>query len=327
MEKEKPVNIWEVAKKAGVSKSTVSRVLNGYGASEKTQKKVWKAIEELKYRPNISARSLRNKTNNLLGILIPTDLPYDTIADPVNPSKLKGVISKIKELNYDVLMFIEDTSDFQRFHEIIMEKGLAGLLLFNEISPEVLQNFRKYNIPYVSVNWQDSTYEEHCYVKTDLAQATILGVEHLLSRGYTDIGLMNWESPIIEKTFIQIMKEKGLPWEGKVWNTELYMSEKELWEYLDAHPHQAYFSFSYFASLRIIKYCALKGLRIPEDRALISYEFFPFYNFVHPRLTGIQQQLELMGQIAVEKLVAMIKGEDHVESQLISPKIVIRETT
>ncbi|NMA85559.1 MAG: LacI family transcriptional regulator [Epulopiscium sp.] len=327
MKEEKAVSIWEVAKKAGVSKSTVSRVLNGYGASEKSQEKVWKAVEELRYRPNRSARSLRNNTKNLLGILIPTELPYDTIADPVNPSKLKGVVNKIKELNYDVLIFIEDTSDFQRLHEIIMEKGLSGLLLFSPISSEILKSLREYQIPYVAVNWEDSTYIQHSYVKTDLAKATQLGIEHLISQGYTDIGLINWESPIIETTFNEIMKKARLPWKGRVWNTSINMSDEAIWKYLDQRCHRAYFSFSYSASFQIMKYCKQKGLRMPQDVALISYEFFPFYDLHYPRLTGVRQQLELMGEMAAEQLVKMIEGNKEITGQLISPQLIIRETT
>src|SRR5690554_5638969 len=111
MKKRKGISIIDVAKKAGVSKSTASRAMrNSYGISEDTRQKVLLAAEELKYRPNISARNLRSKTGNLLGILISSNNAEHGIVHLVNSRKISGIVNKARELEYDVIVFIEDIS-------------------------------------------------------------------------------------------------------------------------------------------------------------------------------------------------------------------------
>ncbi|HHV99896.1 MAG TPA: LacI family transcriptional regulator [Clostridiaceae bacterium] len=328
----KKVSIIEVAKKAGVSKSTVSRVLNdSYGVSKETREKVLNAAHQLKYRTNISARYLRNNSSNLLGILISKDDADEGITHLVHSRKISGIVNKVSELGYDVLIFIEDIHDHKRLNEVIREKGLSGILLLNDVPVDVLESFRAYDLPFVLVNWSAKDYEHQCYVRTDLAAATRMGLDILTQRGYKDIGVINWEDSLrnektIENEFINYMQGKGLEWKDCVWNTEFDPGRKAVEEYIRSSGKRAYLSFSYNSSIYILDYCREKGISIPGDIALLSYEFFPFFDYLHPRLSGLRQQAELMGEKAAEKLIQILQGKENVKSELIPPEIVLRET-
>lgn len=325
-------DIFEVARRAGVSKSTASRVLNGsYGVSADAREKVMKAVSELKYRPNISARYLRSSVNNLIGILISVEKAETGVVHPVNSRKISGIVNKVKELGFDVLIFIEDISDRQRLNRIIKDKGLCGILLLDKVEVGILDSFRECGIPFVLVNWFIPGYEHQCYVKTDLAKAVEMALDLFSSRGYGDIALINWEDvylgeKTIENAFRHYMSDKGLTDECCVWNTDIHIPKKSLAEFLDSSKKRAYLCFSYYGSIDILDCCRERHISIPGELALISYEFFPFFDYVYPRLTGIRQKAELMGEIAAEKLIRIIHGEPEVKSELIAPEIIMRDT-
>jgi len=325
----KSVSILDVAQLAGVSKSTVSRVLNNsYGISENAKEKVLKAVEELKYRPNMSARHLRNNTNKQLGVLVPLNLSGDFMYQ-MNSEKIQSIVKSAKDIGYDILLFVEDTSNSEVLCNIIMEKGIAGILLLDTVPPEVLQHLYNYKIPYVQINWYISDYKNQLYVKTDLAKATIMALDVLISKGCTDIGLIQYEDrsmkdSVIVKAFTEYVNRCGLKSSCSIWNMDSEYENVE--DFLTKTKKHAYISYSYPDSVRIIEYCRKNNIRIPQDLKLISYEFFEFFDYLHPKLTGIKQNGEEMGKKAVEKLVSLIEGNKNVESELISPKIVFRET-
>lgn len=327
----KNISIIEVAKRAGLSKSTVSRVLNdSYGVSPDAREKVLQAMEELKYRPNIPARALRSNRSDLIGILVPQEVGDRGISHFINSRKISGVVNKVKEIGYDVLIFIEGVLDEDRLNHIIKEKGLKGVLLLDHVNSSVLDGFKRYGIPFVLVNWFCPGYEGQCYVKTDLAAAVTMSLELLVSKGYTGIGIINWEDrvmkePAIESAFIRFMREKGLDYEESVLNTEMNNWD-EVRNFIERDRKRAYISFSYYMSVNILEYCRENNISVPGELALISYEFLEFYDFTKPRLTGIEQQAELMGYLAAEKLVKLINREKGVSSQLVAPKLVIRDS-
>ncbi len=328
----KRISIIEVAKRAGVGKSTVSRWQNNDPrVSEEARKKIEQAAEELKYRPNTSARSLRNQTNNLLGILISNKHSEAGISSLINSRKITGIINKANELQHDVLILIEDLKDTIRLNEIIRAKGLAGVMLLDIVPDSILESFHDFNVPYVMVNWYSRSFEnKQIFVKTDLEMATTLALQLLVDKGYTDIGLINWEDAfikgnLVENTYTRFMHDRGLDTKNSIFNTAISISNEKVAEIIDSSRKKAYLCFSCHTSVQIYNYCRDNHLRIPDDLALVSYDFFPFYDYMYPRLTGIRQQAELMGELAVEKLIQLIEG-NSVECQYVEPELIIRET-
>ena len=330
---DKAVDIFKVADLAGVSKSTVSRAINdSYGVSEDAKKKVFKAMAELKYKPNISARQLRTKANTLLGILISKENSSSSISSSINAQKISGIVDKCSERGFDTLIFIEDIKDVQRLNLIIQNKGLSGILLLDIVPDDVLISLKNYNIPYVIINWISKNVKDTVVVKTDLVHATTIALEHLIEKGYKEIGLVNWEDQFliekeIENTFTSIMSKYKLNQENSFFNTELWCNKEDVCNYIEKSKKKAYICFSYTGSINIIQYCKENNISVPQDLALISYEFFEFFDYLSPKLTGIRQKTEYMGALAAEKLMDIIEGKKDIKSEYIKPSLIIKETT
>ncbi len=321
------VNIHEVARLAGVSKSTVSRVFNrAPGTSAAAIEKVMKACEQLQYRPNVAARDLRSKGNARLGILVPPSIS-DTFMYYLNSQKLEGAVTRAAELGLDVLVFVADPEGDQDLRQLVLEKGLSGILLFDYMGAEVLRRLSHYGIPYVQVNWTVKWHPAQCYVKTDLAEAVRQGFGHLYARGHRDIGLIHFEDawmnePVVERAFHACLKAHGLP-PDKGHLVEL--NSPDIGPLVNPR-RKAYLSFSYGTTQHLYAYCREQGLGIPEDMAFVCYEFFEFFDFVHPKLTGLQQKGHTMGSRAVDMLAARLSGEP-VESVLIPTELVVRHSS
>jgi len=328
----KKISILEVAKLAGVGKSTVSRWQNNDPrVSEEARQKIERAVEQLKYRPNMGARLLRNRTNPLLGILISKEQGEAGITSLINSRKIGGIIKKANELNYDVLIFIEDLADTERLNNLIREKGFAGVMLLDIVPETIVKSLVDFNVPFVTVNWSSSELSgKQAFVKTDTPAAIVMALDLLASKGYAEIALIDWEDEVfqndkMETTFREYMRKKGLPHEDAFIRTPALIPQQEVDRLLNGSRKRAYICRSYSTSMHILDYCRRNGISVPEELALISFDFFPFYEYLTPKLTGIRQKAELMGEIAVEQLIGLIAG-DPVENRYIEPELVVRES-
>ena len=177
------------------------------------------------------------------------------------------------------------------------------------------------------MNWYVKGHPAQCFVKTDLGEAVRQGFNHLYARGHRDIGLIHFEDAwmgddVVQSSFQACLQAHGLPADpGHL----VELGSADLAPLVNPR-RRAYLSFSYGTTQHLYRYCRQQGLRIPEDMALVCYEFFEFYDFVHPRLTGLQQQGRRMGRQAVDMLAARLRGE-NVESVLIPTELVVRDSS
>lgn len=321
-----------MAKIAGVSKSTVSRALNdSYGISGRTREKVLKAAEELKYRVNPSARSLRSKSDSTIGVLFAKEWGDRVVTAPGHTRKIAGILRRCNELGYDILMFAEDLSDNARLMRIIKEKGLSGILILDMVDLSVLKALNSYGVPFVLVNWYWPGYGQQCFVRTDMQKAVEIAVDLFVEKGHRDIGLINWldnltHENIIGNAFKNRMQHHNIPCEADILNRGFEFSDGDLAEYLDDGRKRAYLCFSYHTSVGILKYCGRNGISVPEELSLISFDFFPFFDYTSPSLTGIMQKYELMGERAVQLLDGMIYNRQKAVGEFIAPEIILRES-
>ena len=321
------VSIHEVARLAGVSKSTVSRVFNeAGGTSADAIQKVMKACETLKYRPNVAARNLRSRNNERLGVLVPPSLTR-AFMYYLNAEKLEGAVARAGELGLDLLVFVADPEGGQDLRKLALEKGLSGILLFDYMGAEVLRRLVRYGIPHVQVNWCVQGHPGQCFVKTDLAGAVRQGFDHLFAQGHRDIGLIHFEDAwmkdkVVASSFLACLEAHGLPRDpGHL----VALNSADVGPLV--HPRRrAYLSFSYGTTLHLYTFCREHGLRIPEDMALVSYEFFEFFEHLHPRLTGLRQPGNLLGSTAVDMLAARMRGE-NVGNVLLPTELVVRASS
>ncbi|WP_026570885.1 MULTISPECIES: LacI family DNA-binding transcriptional regulator [Sediminibacillus] len=324
--------IHQVAKQAGVSVATVSRVLNGQNSvTAKTRIKVEDAIKKLNYEPSLLGRNLRNSESRLLLVLIPN------ISNPFYSEIINGIENTAIELGYNILLCETDTNVEREniYFDLVRKKMADGII---SMDPAVnidtlIQLAENHAIIQCSEYAVDSGIP---YVTIDNAEAAYRAVKHLIRIGHQRIALINSDEKYLYARQRQLGYQKALE-ENKM----------ELEDSLIVHTQGLDFSYgqqamkkilaqeerptAIFAVSDLLAIGALKeihnqGLKVPEDIAIIGFDKIAFSNMTYPALTTISQPMYAMGKAAADMLVKKIQGKE-VESLILDHELVIREST
>ena len=325
-------NIQQVAKQAGVSVATVSRVLNGQKTvSGKTRMKVEEAIKKLNYEPSMLGRNLRNSESRLLLILIPT------ISNPFYLEIIKGIEQVAISQNYNILL-CETDSDPEReniYFDLVRKKMADGII---SMDPAVNgKTLKKLAENYAII--QCSEYEEGSgipYVTIANEEASYRAVKHLVQIGHKKIALINSDEKYLyarqrkmgykralEENGIALKPEYIIPTQHLGFENGQQAMKKIL--NLEERP-TAVFAVSDLLAIGALKEINASGLHVPSDMAVVGFDKIDFSNMTNPTLTTIAQPMHKMGTVAAKMLIDKIKGIE-VESIILDHDLVIREST
>ncbi|MCS0670712.1 LacI family DNA-binding transcriptional regulator [Cytobacillus firmus] len=325
-------NIQQVAKQAGVSVATVSRVLNGQKTvSGKTRMKVEEAIKKLNYEPSMLGRNLRNSESRLLLILIPT------ISNPFYLEIIKGIEQVAISQYYNILL-CETDSDPEReniYFDLVRKKMADGII---SMDPAVNgKTLKKLAENYAII--QCSEYEEGSgipYVTIDNEEASYRAVKHLVQIGHKKIALINSDEKYLyarqrkmgykralEENGIALKPEYIIPTQHLGFENGQQAMKKIL--NLEERP-TAVFAVSDLLAIGALKEINASGLHVPSDIAVVGFDKIDFSNMTNPTLTTIAQPMHKMGTVAAKMLIDKIKGIE-VESIILDHELVIREST
>lgn len=329
------VTIKDVAEKAGVNPSTVSRVINqdpNLSIREETKIRILNAIEELGYRPNAIARSLRLKTTGTVGMLIPD------ITNPFFPEVIKGAESAAAEKNMSLILCNTDENVEKEEHyiELLAEKRVDGILLASaRIQDKTIDSLDKWGIPYVLVN-RRTRRASGSYVVVDDVLGAQLAVQHLIDLGhkkiahisgflYTDTGLGRFEG------YRRTLNLNGVPFlseymvEAGFTEKQGYRAMKKLMA-LPEHP-TAVFASNDLIAIGAITAIHEEGLHVPEDISIVGYNDIWLAEKISPPLTTVKLPLYDMGYLSMEMLAKKITHEPVEQEQIIlKPELVLRKS-
>lgn len=324
--------IQEVAKKAGVSVATVSRVMNNPQiVAMTTRMKVEQAIQELNYEPSMLGRNLRTSQSKLLLALIPN------ISNPFYSEIINGIENTAIESGYNILL-CETNSNPQR--EAIYLNLLRNRLADGIISMDPTVNKDKLleladQYPVV----QCSEYDEDgpiSYVTIDHKLAAYHAVRHLIKLGHRKIGLINSHKMFLyarqrHEGYEMAMNEFDLPidpnWIHSTLNLSFDDGQQAVRVLLRSENRPtAIFAVSDILAIGALKEINARGLNVPNDIAIIGFDKISFSNMTHPALTTISQPGYEMGAIAASMLIDKTNGKS-VESVILDHELVIRDST
>lgn len=178
----------DIAERAGVSKSTVSRVITNSGyTSMETRQKVWKVIEELKYQPNGLARAMVSQQTNTIGVIIMAN-HYPVISHPFYGKVLDGILEAADHYRYSVIVTTEKEMSLSSTEDMII-KRVDGIILISRLQDEVIDFIDKYKVPYIMVNGTTEKQNVINIVNDDM-QGGMLAADHLFQSGYRNIGVI-----------------------------------------------------------------------------------------------------------------------------------------
>ncbi|MEH7385793.1 LacI family DNA-binding transcriptional regulator [Bacillus sp. JJ1521] len=299
--------IRDVAKLAGVSVATVSRVLNNQGyVHEDTRKNVEQAIQSLNYQPNAVARSLFKKTSKTIGFIIPD------ITNPFFPQLVKTVEETLSKAGYSILLFNSDEQleNELKLIEIMISKYVDGIIIVsNTLKKEHLKNVKvpivaldrviSRDIPSISLNNYEGARE---------------AVRYLLSKGCSHIAHLQGPKDIHVaderlRGYIDELQEHKKSTYIYVGNYDLKTSMKSTMKLLSEHPEvDGIFAGNDIMAVGAIKAITELGLQIPNDIKVIGFDGIEWGIAITPELTTMEQPIYKLGEKSVELLLELMTG-------------------
>lgn len=324
----------DVAKKADVSPSTVSRVLsNSKRISPATQQRVRAAMEELGYYPNAIARSLVNQNAMTLGLVLYRGTPA-ALSNPFFPQVIKGIAQGIRGTGYDLLMTPE--SGETRALDLLRSRKIDGvILLASRRQDPLLPLLRKGGYPYVLVGRTEE--EEDFWVNNDNIDASCRAVQHLIRLGHRRIGLITGPRDFLvsldrQQGYIQALeqanlpRERGLELEADFTLEGAFQAASTLLGH--THPPTAIFAADDLMALGVMRACQSWGLRIPLDISVVGFNDDPMATIIEPPLTTVSVQASALGERAAQMLLDLLEGKEIREPrQLLPARLQVRGTT
>lgn len=330
---ESVVTLKLVAEKVHLSPGTVSAVLNNSPSAkhipETTRNRIFAAARELKYKPNLMARSLRNKRTYTIGV-IPTD-----ISDGYGGQVIAGIEEYARQKDYFFITGIHhhDPQLFQRYSELLLERGAEGVITID------LNLQHNMPVPVVAVSGHRQE-ENATNVILDQRLGVKLALEHLVSLGHRKIAVMignpdsadaaqRWGAiseiardlgvPIRPELTVQLAGEESGPALGYPY-AKMLLERKQ--------PFTALFAYNDASAIGAIRALREAGLRVPEDVSVVGFDDIQAAMFHSPSLTTVRQPLHQMGEIAAKVLLDRLEGkEDWPKQVAVKPELIIREST
>lgn len=329
--KDERVTIRTVAADAGVSVAAVSKVLrNAYGVSDNLRAKVEASIEKLGYRPSVAARGMRGQTFTLGVLLV-------EIANPFLPSVYHGIESVTDAAGYKIMVGVgaARARREQQLIEQMIDNRMDGLILVaSQISGETLDRYAR-QIPTVVVGHHEPTAESFDTVNSDDFGGARMVVRALVARGHRDIAMLAMDradehkadvSPQRETGYLAAMAEAGLaPRIFRLPETSA-PREAELAAVFGPGRPSAVFCWSDLDAIPLMNMASERGLRVPEDMAIVGYDNSPVAALPMIGLSSVDQDGRRMGRMAAEALLSRIGGRAVAEHRLITPQLVVRRS-
>ena len=328
--------ILDVAKKARVSKTTVSRYLNKQDAghmSDSTKERIRTAIEELNYSPSSIARSLKKKTTNVIGFIV-----HD-MTNPFFLQMIQGVEKELKNSGYNLLLC---SSDLQVEKEVeclqmLEQKQIDGILLVGMNMPITHIKKLKIKAPIVLLE-RDVPNREFDVVKINNKAGTYQAVQHLIQRGHTRIAHIrgaHLSVPAKERweIFKQCMEDNGL----EVYPQYVVQGDYKLesgYEAMATLMHlnpwpTAVFCANDNMAMGALRYLQEQKIAVPEQVALVGYDDIPMAEMVTPALTTVRQPVMELARTATQLLLNRIQeeGKGVTREIIMDSELVVRKSS
>jgi LacI family transcriptional regulator len=328
--RKRAVTIRDVARAAGVSVSTVSRVLNGkVDVASDTQDRILSVIDELGYATNLAARSMRSQKNNMVGLLMP-DIAY-----PFAIEVMKGVNRAIAQSKFDLLVYTTGdvrksgrASHEQKYVSLLTKSITDGVIIVAPVSGDFSTD-----APIVSIDPLMSN-PHYPSVHATNYQGAVDAMQYLLGLGHRRIAHISGRDELESsnrrlKGYFETLDEAGVAIDPALVAPGDYTTEtgaKAARELLSLdHPPTAIFASNDQTAMGIYQVADEMGLRIPEDLSVIGFDNITESKYMG--LTSVDQFISEMGFVATQMLIRLIH-EEPLEDQTyrMQTRLVIRDS-
>lgn len=331
------VTLKDVARRADVSYQTVSKVLrNQMQVTPETRARIMTAVEELGYRPNVAARSLRTQSTRLIGYSWKPPIHNET--NPVLEEFLYSTVAAAEQAGYELLLFpyYDDESWTSSYTELSLTNRVDGFVLsdLNYDDPRI-DLLHELGVPFVAFGRSNGN-NDFPYVDVDNRAGLRLATEHLLAQGHQRIALLGWpEGSRVGSSRLNGYRE-AMEQAGQAVDPDLVVRTKGRFENgyqvtqqlldlpADRRPTAiaAVVDILAIAAMRAVQD---RGLRVGSDIAVTGYDDTPLIQYLNPGLTSVRQPIAAIGTAVVHLLLDLLeKDQPGSPQQLLEPELVVR---
>lgn len=327
------MNLEEIARLSGVSRSTVSRVINeDTRVSPKTRERVLEVVRRMNYHPNTAARGLAAGRTRVLGLVIPMGVPA-LFTDPYFPLLIQGVSSACNANDHSVMLWLAEPEYERKTIRQVLNSGLIdGVVVASMLMDDpVVQALAESHLPFLLVGRHPAD-SRLSYVDVDNRNGAREAVSHLLRQGRRRVAIITGPQNMIAgadrfEGYADALRERGLAVnhelmvEGDFTEAGGYAAAPRL---LAAQP-DAIFAASDAMAVGAMRALREAGRRVPEDVAVIGFDDMPFAARTEPPLTTVRQPIHRTGAQAAETLIDLIEHPESSPRRIVLPtELVIR---
>jgi DNA-binding LacI/PurR family transcriptional regulator len=334
------VTLKEVARHAGVSYQTVSKVINHQTqVSKETERRIWESVHTLGYRPNLIARSLRSQRSNMIGYSWEHTPPDQ--ANPILDRFLQSMATAAENAHYHLLAFPHRPGNawINAYQELIDTNRVDGFVLSSvEFDDRRVQFLKEREFPFVAFGRSNSDWD-FAYVDVDGGAGMRMVAEHLIQQGHRRFGVLAWP----EGSRVGQNRMEGL--QAALAEARMSISEQLLsrgegvfqfgWQatrrWLDLPVEQrptAIIAMNDIMAIGAMRAAQDCGLKVGSDLAITGFDDAPMVQYLNPPLTSVRQPAWEVGEKVMELLLAELRGERPPERHiLLAPQLIVRESS
>ncbi|MCE1255440.1 MAG: LacI family transcriptional regulator [Anaerolineae bacterium] len=325
----------DIARMAGVSRSTVSRVINGEpNVNESTRQKVDKVIKELNFQPNLAARSLAAGQTHIIGLVIPVGVSA-IFSDPFFPMLMQSISFACNQRSYSIMLWLAEPEFERRTVQQVLYNGLLDGVIVSSmhLTDPIVQTLTERALPFVTIGRNPMSHATS-FVDADNYNGACEAMRHLYRLGRRRIATIT--GPM--NTIVGVDRLKGYQDSLKTYNLEYEpdlviegdFSDQggfEAMQRLIPLKPDAVFIASDVMAAAAVRASQEAGLKVPEDISIIGFDDIPLALRTIPPLTTVRQPVSEMGAAAVDMLINMIDHPSAEAHRTILPtELVIRSS-
>lgn len=335
----KKITIQDVADRAGVSITTVSRVMNGnYPVKKETREKVEAAIEALGFRPNLLARSLIQNRTRTIGVITPS------IENLFFSEVIRSIEKTVRQEGFSTFFWDSEGDSDAELEGIssLLNRNVDGLVLIDPCTDHIKSgDYEKLSkhTPLVLINGY-ATGIACNYVMNDAESGTLAALRHFREQGHERIaflrGRKSWSYDIKEAIYRSFMEEHGLPMDAnsiiriEAGNDLLTVEQARRIVQIrmqEPDPPTAILACNDWMAIGALGGAKSLGIQVPDEMSLIGFDNTIISQIAEPKLSTVDQKMTQLGQAAAERLLELVEGRDKDNKKiLLETTLVIRET-
>jgi LacI family transcriptional regulator len=329
------LTIKTIAKMANVSCTTVSRVLNNKSdVKEETRELILGLIEKYHFQPNAFARGIQSNKSNCIGLIIPRELDY-ILTNSFYAEIIRGILKELNESGYYLLFC--NTEKMDDIVNIYKQRRVDGFIMIRLgiYDKDIISTLKAIEAPFTATTTVQGE-EGMLFVDIDNYGSACLAVEHLVSLGHRNIGMIAASNSLANSkerlkafkdtlTRHQLIYEERFATEDDTSMKGGYDAMKRILSYVDGPT--AVFVGGDIMALGAMKAIREAGKKIPDDISIIGFDGIPESEYTDPPLTTIRQPIFGKGQMAATTLINMLEGKEDVQSVVMDVQLVVRGST